>query len=170
MTKDSVLDSAAVSALSSFVNSEAVSHPEPACSILYTKDRSDEAAGGIGRIDDNMTMLCFTLPQAHPMIAFGQDTTYDYKPLTAIRHERPALRQGDFTILEDQWVPDGVFAFARSFKKEQVLVMANFTDEYLTCALPEEMTWEDAVSGEILEDELICPVLEPWGWRILVRR
>ncbi|MBQ0045223.1 MAG: hypothetical protein KBT05_09435, partial [Bacteroidales bacterium] len=94
MTKDSVLDSAAVSALSSFVNSEAVSHPEPACSILYTKDRSDEAAGGLGRIDDNMTMLCFTLPQAHPMIAFGQDTTYDYKPLTAIRHERPALRQG----------------------------------------------------------------------------
>lgn len=170
LTKDPVLDSAAVSALSAFVISEASRYPDPARAIFYTEDRSDVTAEGLGKLEDNMAMLSFTLPQGYPMIAFGQDTTYDYKPLTTIRHQRPSLRQGDFTILEDQWVPDGVFAFTRSLKKEQVLVMANFTDTYLTCALPEEMKWEDAVSGEFLEDELICPVLEPWGWRILVRR
>lgn len=164
-------DSVKISAIRDFVAQAAAGEPSSEYSILYTIDPAlGEESTGFGQLQDNMSMLTFTLPQGHPMIRSGQDSTYDYTSLAAARHDNPALMRGDVVILEDQWVPDGVLAFTRTYKKNEVLVMANFTDTYLTCALPEEMTWDDAVTGEALTDELICPLLEPWGWRILVRR
>ena len=47
------------------------------------------------------------------------------------------------------------------------MILANFSGEYTECALPDAQRWQDLVTGELFDEELNCPVLSPWGWRIL---
>ncbi len=150
----------------------------------------------MGKAARLMAVLTFTLPQSQPLIYTAQEIGYDhrlaffekdpvpcwcqsdetnfYQTLTALRHSHPALRSGEkggeYEVLDDQWVPDDVFAFTRTCAKEKLMVLANFSEKYTEVALPDAEKWADAISGEIFNDELNCPVLTPWGYRILVRK
>lgn len=140
-----------------------------------------------------MAMLTYTLPQSQPLIYTGQEIgfrhrflffekdpvrcwnatpeTEFYTRLNSIRHSHSALRSGEkggeYAVVEDQWVPENVFAFTRSDRRETLMILANFSGEYTECALPDAQRWQDLVTGELFDEELNCPVLSPWGWRIL---
>lgn len=150
----------------------------------------------MGKAARLMSVLTFTLPQSQPLIYTAQEIGYDhrlaffekdpvpcwcttdetafYQTMTSLRHRHPALRSGEkggaYALVEDQWVPDDVFAFTRSCSKEEMMVLANFSDRYTEVALPDAQEWADAISGELFNEELNCPVLTPWGYRILVRK
>ena len=139
-----------------------------------------------------MAVLTFTLPNSQSLIYTGQEVGYDhrlaffekdpvpswypnmytgfYRQMTRLRHSHSALRDGSYEMLEDQWVPDDVFAFTMTDSREQVLVLANFSQAYRSCTLPDGVKWADAFTGDYFDDEMNCPVVEPWGWRILVRK
>lgn len=150
----------------------------------------------MGKAAGLMAVLSFTMPQAQPLIYTAQEVGYDhriaffekdavpswspthetvfYQTLTSLKHRHPALRAGEkggeFALLEDQWVPEEVFGFTRTTKKEELMILANFSDNYTTVALPDAEEWADAVSSEVFDEELNCPVISPWGYRILVRK
>lgn len=121
-------------------------------------------------------VLRFTMPDVTPRVdvllpccpSCGKGAFY--KELIAFRHAHPALGGGDYAEVEDQWVPDDVFAFTRSKGRETIMVLANLSDSYTETALPDSQKWADAFSPEVYDDELNCPVIAPWGWRILIRK
>jgi alpha-glucosidase len=56
-----------------------------------------------------------------------------YRRLIALRHEQPALRQGDYgTVL----VSDDVFAYCRSDERQQVLIVLNLSSRAQHYDLP----------------------------------
>lgn len=81
-----------------------------------------------------------------------------------------SLPESGFKLLDDLWIPDEVVAFTRKYRRDVVLVLANFSPKYTSCALPDGVQWADAFSGEIWEGEIVCPVLDPWGYKVLLRR
>lgn len=128
------------------------------------------------RATELKAVLRFTLPDVTPRVevllpccpSCGKGAFY--KELIAFRHTHPALDGGDYAEVEDQWVPDDVFAFTRSKGRETIMVLANLSDSYTETALPDAQKWVDAFSPEVYDDELNCPVIAPWGWRILIRK
>lgn len=140
-----------------------------------------------------MAVLTYTLPQSQPLIYTGQEIGLDhrflffekdpvaswaytpetdfYRSLNELRHTHSCLRSGEkggeYKVLDDQWVPENVFAFTRSDSHETLVILANFSGDYCSCALPEASRMKDVMSGELFDEELNCPVLSPWGWRIL---
>lgn len=100
------------------------------------------------------------------------DVDFDqiYAELATLSRRHPAVTKGECSLLDDQWVPDDVLAFTLTRKRDQILVIVNETDRYLTCALPADVRWRDAQTGDIYEDELVCPVSSPWEYRILIRK
>lgn len=114
------------------------------------------------------TVLDFTLPEGRPVITAGRE---DFcRSLARLRHGHGSIRSGEYSVLDDQWVPDDVIAFTMTDRREQILVIANFCGSYHTCALPDNVAWKDAFTGEVYSDELVCPVVDPWGYRVLIRK
>lgn len=140
-----------------------------------------------------MAVLTYTLPKSQPLIYTAQEIgfrhrflffekdpvgcwsatpeTAFYTALNELRHSHSALRSGEkggaYAVVEDQWVPENVYAFTRSDACETLMILANFSGEYTECALPDAQRWQDLETGELFDEELNCPVLSPWGWRIL---
>lgn len=147
----------------------------------------------MGKAAAQMAVLTYTLPNSQPLIYTAQEVGYDhsfkffekdpvtdwtpgaatelYRILNDLRHSKAVLRSGEeggcFQILEDQWIPDNVFAFTRGEGEDMLMVMLNFSDSYTEVALPDAQKWRDCVYGAVFDDELNCPVIRPWGWRIL---
>jgi len=197
LLNDMAQGKADVDSLKRYIALDAVEYPAPARRLMFTSNHDENSWSGsemerMGASHKLMAVLTFVLPNGEPLIYTGQEVGYDhrfaffdkdaipswypneytafYKAMTALRHDHAALVDGEFNLLEDQWVPDNVLAFTMTDKKEQILVLANFSDTYLTCALPDSVEWEDAFTDEILADELVCPVVGPWGWRILIKK
>jgi oligo-1,6-glucosidase len=81
---------------------------------------------------------------------------HHYRALIELRHSEPAVVHGDFTmLLEDD---ERVYAFTRSYRDVELLVLGNFSGEHVTVDLPE---WTDAevVIGEPGDG------LRPWEGR-----
>ena len=91
----------------------------------------------------------------------------DGRLMVCCRALRSGEKGGEYAVVEDQWVPENVFAFTRSDRRETLMILTNFSGEYTECALPDAQRWQDLVTGELFDEELNCPVLSPWGWRIL---
>lgn len=128
------------------------------------------------RADELKAVLRFTMPGVTPRVdvllpccpSCGAGAFY--KNLIAFRHAHPVLADGDYAEVDDQWVPDDVLVFTRSKGRETIMVLGNFSDSYTETALPDAQKWVDAFSPEVYDDELNCPVIAPWGWRILIRK
>lgn len=121
-----------------------------------------------------LSVLAHTLPQPHQELFAEAECdslfTRDLETLCASHRALYDSGKSRFAILDDQWIPDEVLAFTRRFRRDVVLVLANFSPKYTSCALPDGVQWSDAFTGEIWEGELVCPVLDPWGYKILLRR
>ncbi|MBS4979754.1 MAG: alpha-glucosidase [Lachnospiraceae bacterium] len=66
-----------------------------------------------------------------------------YRKLICLRKENPIFAEGDFRLLLEE--DENLFAYVRSLADRELLVVANFTEQEVTCTLPEE--WKD---GEVL--------------------
>jgi len=196
MLNDIAQGKANVDSLKNYITEDAAKFPG-ARRLMFTSNHDENSWSGsemerMGAAHKLMAVLTFVLPNGEPLIYTGQEVGYDhrlaffekdavpswypneytsfYKRMTGLRHNHPALIDGEYMLLDDQWVPDDVLAFTMTDKDEQILVLANFSDKYETCALPESVEWEDAFTDEVLADELVAPVVGPWGWRILIRK
>lgn len=70
-------------------------------------------------------------------VAFNTELFQHYRKLIHIRNSTPALRLGDYqTLLADD--KRGVFAFARAYRKQRVIVVVNNGDTAQTVVLPRQ--------------------------------
>lgn len=117
------------------------------------------------------SVLELTLPEEFDTGVGAVDSTVVAELSTVIcSHKALSLPESRFNLLDDLWIPDEVVAFTRKYRRDVVLVLANFSPRYTSCALPDGVQWSDAFTGEIWEGEIVCPVLDPWGYKILLRR
>ncbi|MDD6364288.1 MAG: alpha-amylase family glycosyl hydrolase [Bacteroidales bacterium] len=197
MLNDIANGKAGVEELKAYIEADAAEYPAGARRLMFTSNHDENSWAGtemerMGKAASLMAVLTFTLPNSQPLIYTGQEVGYDhrlaffekdpvpswypnmytgfYRQMTRLRHSHSALRDGSYEVLDDQWVPDDVFAFTMTDSREQVLVLANFSQSYRSCTLPDGVKWADAFTGDYFDDEMNCPVVEPWGWRILVRK
>ncbi|HDY7839222.1 TPA: alpha-glucosidase [Vibrio vulnificus] len=70
-------------------------------------------------------------------LADSDSIFYHYQKLIELRKQHPAIVYGDFTPLFAEH--DSVFAYVRSHQDEQLLVINNFSDQYVSIALPENL-------------------------------
>lgn len=66
-----------------------------------------------------------------------------YRKLICLRKENPIFAEGDFRLLLEK--DENIFAYVRSLADRELLVVANFTEQEVTCTLPEE--WKE---GEVV--------------------
>ena len=66
-----------------------------------------------------------------------------YRKLICLRKENPIFAEGDFSLLLEE--DENLFAYVRSLADRELLVVANFTEQEVTCTLPEE--WKE---GEVV--------------------
>lgn len=66
-----------------------------------------------------------------------------YRKLICLRKENPIFAEGDFRLLLEE--DENIFAYVRSLADRELLVVANFTEQEVTCTLPEE--WKE---GEVV--------------------
>lgn len=66
---------------------------------------------------------------------------YHYKNLIDLRHQNEILVHGDFQLLEEEH--PHLFVYKRTYKQEEVIVVANISEQEETFALPEqEKDWQ----------------------------
>ncbi|MCU8406750.1 alpha-glucosidase [Vibrio vulnificus] len=70
-------------------------------------------------------------------LADSDSIFYHYQKLIELRKQYPAIVYGDFTPLFAEH--DSVFAYVRSHQDEQLLVINNFSDQYVSLALPDNL-------------------------------
>jgi len=197
MLNDIAQGNATAEDLRNYIAEDAAAYPAGARRLMFTSNHDENSWSGsemerMGKAARLMAVLTFTLPNGQPLVYTGQEVGFDhrlaffekdpiptwypndyttfYQTLTNLRRKHPALRDGEFKVLDDQWVPDEMIAYTMTGKKEQVVVIANFSNKYHTCTLPDNVAWVDAFTGDLYSDELVCPVVEPWGWRILIKK
>ena len=143
--------------LKDYVARDAERFPKEAFRLTFTSNHDENSWNGTefereGIYAKACAVLCFTLPGSQPLIYTGQEIGLDrrlaffekdpitdwsaneytdfYKALVNLKHNNPALaageRGGELTWWE---VPDGIVAFAREVKGNQVIVIANFGQE-----------------------------------------
>ena len=95
-----------------------------------------------------------------------------YRQLIALRHEEPAVVEGDFTMLLAQ--DERVYAFVRRLGSTQLLVLGNFSADVVPAPVPDAQAWADA---ELAVGRVGAPasadaplVLGPWEGRAYRRR
>ena len=106
-------------------------------------------------VNPNHTEINAEAERANPDSVF-----HHYRRVIALRHERPVIADGDFTML----LPDDerVYAYVRALDGVELLVLGNFSGDQVILALP---GWEDAealIGGPGL-------TLGPWEGKALVR-
>ncbi|HAS8399182.1 TPA: alpha-glucosidase [Vibrio vulnificus] len=70
-------------------------------------------------------------------LADSDSIFYHYQKLIELRKQYPAIVYGDFTPLFAEH--DSVFAYVRSHQDEQLLVINNFSDQYVSIELPDNL-------------------------------
>jgi oligo-1,6-glucosidase len=99
-------------------------------------DASPGAGFGTGRpwlpVNPNHTTI-----NAAAAVADPDSVYHHYRRLIALRHDEPAVVHGDFAML----LPDDerVYAFTRRYRGTTLLVLANFTGEWVDVALAEDL-------------------------------
>ena len=95
-----------------------------------------------------------------------------YRQLIALRHEEPAVVEGDFTMLLAQ--DERVYAFVRRLGSTQLLVLGNFSADVVPAPVPDAQAWAEA---ELAVGRVGAPasadaplVLGPWEGRVYRRR
>ena len=95
-----------------------------------------------------------------------------YRQLIALRHEEPAVVEGDFTMLLPQ--DERVYAFVRRLGSTQLLVLGNFSAQVVPAPVPDAQAW---AAAELLVGRVAAPasadaplVLGPWEGRAYRRR
>jgi len=69
----------------------------------------------------------------HRPETWDTDLLHDFQRMIALRHDRPALRRGTFTVLH---AADGVFAYARQLGDETLVIALNVSKETRRLDLP----------------------------------
>lgn len=139
-----------------------------------------------------MAVMSFTLPKSQPLIYTAQEVAYNhrllffekdpvpcwcanettdfYQRLCELKHNHSSLRSGElggkYEVIEDEWVPENVFAFTRSDENEKLMILANFSDQYVKINNPDADNWTDAM----YESSYNCSTLAPWSWKILIKK
>jgi oligo-1,6-glucosidase len=94
---------------------------------------------------------------------------HHYRRLVSLRHDLPVVVRGDFRLL----FPDHeqIYAFVRSFRNEELLVLANFSGQ--RAAIPADVVAEWAATDRILTNRPDRPAplsadleLDPWEARV----
>ncbi len=112
-----------------------------------------------------------TLPDGSPRptpdeVTFDEELFATYQQLIRLRRQSPALRLGDYhTLLTDD--ARCLFAFARRYEGEEVLVVLNADERVHTVELPAGgESWVELLSGdgyEVAEGKVTVTVGEKWG-------
>jgi oligo-1,6-glucosidase len=93
-----------------------------------------------------------------------------YQRVIELRHQSAVVVHGDFTML----LPDDerVYAFTRRLGGTELLVLANFSSETVTAALPAVDGWTGAelLLGNYPKPTADLPTLRPWEARVHQRR
>jgi glycosidase len=105
-------------------------------------------------------------------IEWGDESMYPfYRSLFKLHRNHPAVYKGSFYKLRTN-VDDSVFAFAREFGNEKVLVFTNLSGENKTVQIESrirEQEWEDYFSGEKVR--LLNDIeLSPYGYIVYVSK
>ena len=94
---------------------------------------------------------------AEAAVADGDSVFHYYRRLIEIRKEYDVLRSGDFTLLDPENTK--IFAYTRDTEKEHLLVVCNFTDEYLDFEIPERFNGSRLLISNYATEE---PGLRPY--------
>lgn len=89
-----------------------------------------------------------------------------YQKLIALRKKYPVLVHGDFTLLEEEH--PRLFVYRRSWQKEELLVVCNFSGEETDYTLPEEWQEAECLIANYPPQQAVKP-LRPWEAMILHR-
>jgi len=83
---------------------------------------------------------------AEAAVADPGSVFHHYRKLIALRHDEPAVVDGDFTML----VPDDerIYAFTRRLGDTELLVTANFSADPVTPPVPAEWAEAEVVAGD----------------------
>ena len=94
-----------------------------------------------------------------------------YRRLIALRHEEPAVVEGDFRMLLAQ--DERVYAFVRRLGRTELLVLGNFSGDEVPAPVPDAQDW---AAAELLVGRVGAPgtgasplVLAPWEGRVYRR-
>ena len=140
--------------LRDYITRDANRFPDEAFRLTFTSNHDENSWNGTefereGEAADVCAVLCFTLPQSQPLVYTGQEIglsrrlaffekdpitdwsanayTDFYKRLIELKHRNPALAAGERGgQIEYFEAPDGVLAFHRSIRGNDVVVVANF--------------------------------------------
>jgi len=85
---------------------------------------------------------------------------HHYRKLIKLRHDEPAVVDGDFTMLLPH--DERLYAFIRKFRDTELLVVGNFTGETVRAELEDAIAWEEA---ELVLTNVSKPTgltLAPW--------
>ena len=140
--------------LKAYVARDAERFPKEAYRLTFTSNHDENSWSGTefereGAAADACAVLCFTLPNSQPLIYTGQEIGLDrrlaffekdpitdwsaneytafWKKLVDLKHQNPALDAGEKGgPIEYLDAPEGVIAFSRKGKGNEVIVAANF--------------------------------------------
>ena len=143
-----------VADLKDYIARDAARFPKNAYRLTFTSNHDENSWSGTefereGAAANACAVLCFTLPGSQPLIYTGQEIGLDrrlaffekdpitdwsdneytvfWKRLVNLKHANPALAAGETGgPIKYFDVPDGVIAFSRKVKGNEVIVMANF--------------------------------------------
>src|SRR5215218_3755047 len=109
---------------------------------------------------------------ARAAMADPDSVFHHYRRLIELRHAEPAVAHGDFTMLLSDH--EQVYAFTRSYRGTELLVLGNFGGERVTVDVPSGEAWAGAelVLGNVEHPEPIGarPTLQAWEARAHRRR
>jgi len=85
---------------------------------------------------------------------------HHYRKLIKLRHDEPAVVDGDFTILLPN--DERLYAFVRKFRDTELLVVGNFTGETVRAEIEDAIAWEEAELVLTNVDKNDGLTLAPW--------
>ena len=103
---------------------------------------------------------------AEKALADSDSIFHYYQKLIALRKKYPVLVHGDFTLLEEEH--PRLFVYRRSWQKEELLVVCNFSGEETDYTLPEEWQEAECLIANYPPQQAVKP-LRPWEAIILHR-
>lgn len=93
---------------------------------------------------------------------------YFYKKLIELRKKLPVIVYGDITILNEE--NEKIFAYKKNYKNQEILVILNFSDEYVPFSIPKDLyihSFELLISNYNVDDNIKSTItLKPYESRI----
>ncbi len=108
---------------------------------------------------------------AKQAVADTDSVFHYYRRLIQLRHELPIVIHGEFELLLPE--DERIFAYTRTHEGEQLLVLANFSEEAVNVPLENAVTWSEqpVVIGNYPPAEPTAEiVLRPWETRVYHQR